>query len=270
MLLFQDHNSIGNYNYNSQIYDPCEWDYHFHKNYELVYVMEGELDATVDGKQFCMKQNDFSLILPYNIHAFHTPVHAKVWIGVFSADFVSSFDLFMRDKINEMPTFHVEELLMPFLREKLLNTKTADLFTMKSMIYAVCAQYVEKGHFCSKPKENDVPIQIFKYIEENFKDNISLKTMAAALGYDYHYMSRAYHQIFPANFRRFLNQYRLEYAQELIIHTSLPLTEIALESGFGSVRTFNRTFIHTYGISPKDFKKQNCLTLPKPLKAITI
>ena len=53
------------------------------------------------------------------------------------------------------------------------------------------------------------------------------------------------------NFRRFVNELRLEYARELLTATDLPVTEIAYKSGFGSIRSFNRAFGEEYHSVPK-------------------
>lgn len=263
MLMFQETNSVGNYNYNSHIYDKCEWDYHFHKNYELIYVIEGRLEVIADGREYVMNKNEFSLLLPNCIHHLHTPETAKVWIGVFSADYVIGFDNFVKDRKNRNTTFFVDGILMPYLKKVLISSAQPDLLTLCSALYAVCATYVQSGDFYFENTENDLPIKIFKYVENNFRENISLKTTAAELGYDYHYISRVYHSIFHINFKRFLNRFRLDYAQNLILRTAESITDIAYESGFGSVRTMNRSFAEEYGISPSDMRKNSVMPKTK-------
>ena len=49
MILYQESNSQSNYNYNIVIYDNVEWQLHFHKNFEIVYVMDGEVIANIGG-----------------------------------------------------------------------------------------------------------------------------------------------------------------------------------------------------------------------------
>ena len=54
-----------------------------------------------------------------------------------------------------------------------------------------------------------------------------------------------------------LNQYRTSYALELLRDSDLSLTEIAFESGFQSIRSFDHVFRQSLGRSPKDFRKEN-------------
>src|ERR1700728_550781 len=44
---------------------------------------------------------------------------------------------------------------------------------------------------------------------------------------------------------------RVHFAKKLIDETSLPMTQVAMASGFGSVRRFNATFQKLYGRSPR-------------------
>lgn len=263
MLVFQDSNSVENYAFNAHIYNPCEFGYHFHKNYELIYVTDGEIEAEVDGKEFVIEKGCFSLILPYNIHRMHTPSAAGVWIGVFSSDYIKSFDRFMNGKANKNTVFRAEDELMPYIG-KLLTCERPELFTAQSILYAVCSAYVRSGDFYASSREsNDLPIKIFNYTKENFKKDISLKKVAADLGYDYHYLSRAYHRIFHTNYRNLLNQFRINCAMELL-GSGLSVAEIAMTSGFGSIRTLNRCFRDTYGKAPGQLT--GSVAEPNPLR----
>lgn len=255
MIDFQSGNSIGNYTCNIVIYDPCEYGLHFHKNYELIYVIEGQLQVFSSGKEFYVNEGEFSLILPNSIHSLHTPKNVKVWVAVFSADFISGFDNFVSGKENNTLVFRVDELLMPYLKKYLITTKKSDLLNMRSMFYAVCWAYLKSADFCPKSKDSDLAAEIFEYVKNNFKEDISLKTMATALGYNYHYMSRIYNGIFHINFNEFLNRFRLEHAHSLLIQTKLPITEIAMLSGFGCVRTMNRYFLKEYNEVPQKIRK---------------
>lgn len=258
MLLFQQSNSIENYTYNSYIYDPCELEYHFHKNYELIYVMDGEINADIDGNEFKIKKGEFSLILPYKIHSLHTPSGAKVWIGVFSSDFVKSFDDFINGKANKKITFRTDDIASAYI-QRLFTAEQPDIFTIQSVLYAICSAYVKDGIFYAKTNEDkDLPIKIYNYIENNFTKDISLKKISAELGYDYHYLSRVYHSVFHSNFRNILNQFRADYALKLF-RTKLSIAEVAMGSGFGSIRTMNRYFKATYNKTPTQIIKENHL-----------
>jgi AraC-like DNA-binding protein len=58
------------------------------------------------------------------------------------------------------------------------------------------------------------------------------------------------------NFNDFLNSYRIEEAAHKLKSESQPILTIALDSGFGSLTSFNSAFKQTFGIPPSQFRKE--------------
>jgi AraC family transcriptional regulator of adaptative response / DNA-3-methyladenine glycosylase II len=48
----------------------------------------------------------------------------------------------------------------------------------------------------------------------------------------------------------------VQRAKRLLNETALPITEIAFQAGFGSVRRFNAAFAETYGRAPSALRKR--------------
>ena len=48
---------------------------------------------------------------------------------------------------------------------------------------------------------------------------------------------------------------RLLFAKQLLTETALPITEVALAAGFGSLRRFNDAFRAAYRMAPRDLRK---------------
>ena len=66
-------------------------------------------------------------------------------------------------------------------------------------------------------------------------------------------LTDALHKIFD-----FRNNIRLDYSCNLLQHSDRSITDICHSAGFGSLRTFNRTFLNTYKMSPRDYRKMIC------------
>lgn len=49
---------------------------------------------------------------------------------------------------------------------------------------------------------------------------------------------------------------RLLFAKQLLTETRLPITQVALEAGFGSLRRFNANFRQAYGMAPRDLRRR--------------
>lgn len=259
MIIHQAHNSLTNHNYNAFIYKDCEWFYHFHKNYELIYVLEGEVELTLNGEKTIVCQEEFALILPNDFHAYHTANSSMVWIGVFSADFVQEFDKQIENKCANTAVFRCELGIRNFLLHYLIKEETPDILLLKSALYSACREFLNHVTLFNSNKENNFIYDVISYVSEHFKDELSLKSIAEVFGYEYHYLSRQFHKQFRMNFREFLNIYRIEYAREQLLHTEKSVTEIAHSCGFQTMRTFNRVFMQQTGSTPSEFQQKHSI-----------
>lgn len=105
---------------------------------------------------------------------------------------------------------------------------------------------------------------ISKLINEQqlfLQTNLKISDFAQALQVPEYKISRAIRYHYKvANFNLFINQYRVNYAKELLASEQArewSILSIALESGFSSLATFNRVFKSIVGNIPNEYRKQN-------------
>lgn len=258
MLFHQPFNSKDNYNYNIRFHSNTAFDYHFHKNLELVYVVKGSLDCTINNKNDILNEGDFALCLSYEIHKYTPRGDTEYWVLVFSEDFVKMFANQTRGKVGEHFKFRCEDDVENYIKVRLIYNNDLTVYGLKAALYAVCEQYLSNIKLIDKDIGcNSLVLQITDYIQTNYQKNISLSDLAKALGYDYHYLSRYFNGIFNMSFTDFINLYRMQHATELLNETNKSVTEIALESGFQSTRSFNHFFKKSTGTTPSAYKKIN-------------
>ena len=255
MLFHQPHNSMGNYNYNARIYTDEVWQHHFHKNPELIYVMEGQVLCEVNNRSFTLSAGEFGLCLPYEVHAYQPAGNTKYYVLVFSADYVRLFEKQVKGKSAEGFAFIPDESVKAFLLAKLVGNEAPTVYTLKSCLYAVCDAFIKQVPLTENRDKKQTVILITEYLTKHHTEDIGLSDIAKLLGYDYHYVSRYFHSVFDMSFSELLGVYRLETAIRLMDETDKKLADIAFESGFGSVRTFNYTFQKHFGMSPNDYRK---------------
>ena len=262
MVVHQSVLSQGGTRFVTHIQKDGSWDFHFHKNFEILYVMEGELSCTVNRRTRVLKKGEYSMCLPNEIHAGKSIGETVLWSCIFSEDYVSSFAKLTENKQGSDFVFTCAPHLQNYLDEVFLNEKEQDLFTQKSCLYALCGAYLsavtltEKNKLCS-----DAMAAILEYTAEHYKRDVRLSDLAAALNYDYHYLSRLFHTLFGMSFPDFISTYRMEAAAELLREGDKKMVDIAYECGFGSVRSFNDRFKALHGISPTEYKKRCFETL---------
>ncbi|MEP2029425.1 MAG: helix-turn-helix transcriptional regulator [Paracoccaceae bacterium] len=93
--------------------------------------------------------------------------------------------------------------------------------------------------------------------KELFRDSdLTLGRVAKRLSVPARDLSGAINRVTDENFSRFINGFRIAYAQRALRVTDLPVTEIMLEAGFLSKSNFNTEFRRVTGLTPSQFRTE--------------
>ncbi|MDO8278447.1 MAG: AlkA N-terminal domain-containing protein [Burkholderiaceae bacterium] len=84
----------------------------------------------------------------------------------------------------------------------------------------------------------------------------SIERLAARLGVSDRHVRRIFEAQFGVSPLQYLQTRRLLSAKQLLADTSLPITRIALISGYASVRRFNAAFVEHYGLNPTQLRRE--------------
>ena len=251
-MLYQDHNSIGKEYFERIRYNDFSFESHMHRHPELVYVREGTLTVITQTGTETIEKGGFGLILPHIIHAYSSSLGSVVDVCIFSLDYIPMFSKEIRSRYADKVGFICSKEISTFADAMLFSFEgKPEEYILKSVLYAICYCYKKQITLSRGGAESDVLMsKIIDYIEHNFTENITLKEMAKKLGYEEHYLSRCFHSMIPMHFSKYVNWYRVSAASELLRNSDLSMAEIALKSGFQSIRSFNRVFLEFTGTTP--------------------
>ena len=242
---------------------------HLHQFCEIEMVLEGEIEITVEGKTDTAKAGDIAVITPFRIHSFHTPKYVKQLICVFSNSFISDFiPLEELCKSRDAAIFHASEHLWSYLvGNDFHNTKTKMSFhptkdanyvhKLKSTLYLILSEYFNSVNQTGSSATNNTLSKILIYLSENYRENLSLVSVGAALGYSPKYISNCLRMIPGYSFRDLLNSMRINQAKIMLLNTDLNIITIAYECGFVSETSFHRVFLNLVGVSPKKYRSEH-------------
>lgn len=93
------------------------------------------------------------------------------------------------------------------------------------------------------------------YIAENFLYDIDCVTIAGAADIHPKYAMSLFKKSTGMTLNEYVNLLRLSYAQALLMHEDANVLRVAMESGFGSLSAFNKSFRKLAGMSPSDFRR---------------
>jgi AraC family transcriptional regulator, regulatory protein of adaptative response / DNA-3-methyladenine glycosylase II len=95
-----------------------------------------------------------------------------------------------------------------------------------------------------------------RLIHDGALDRSSVEELAAQVGIGARHLHRLFVEHIGASPLAVAQTRRLHFAKRLIDETRLPMTEIALAAGFGSVRRFNQAFLTTYRRPPRTLRRR--------------
>src|SRR5277367_5749772 len=96
-----------------------------------------------------------------------------------------------------------------------------------------------------------------KLIGESALDDADVETLAGRLGIGSRHLRRLFLRYLGATPVAVAQTRRVHFAKKLIDETRLPMTQVAMASGFGSIRRFNATFQKLYGRTPRELRMAN-------------
>ena len=226
---------------------------HLHQSYEFVYITEGEIQITIDNTAYNLKKGDSVLIFPHQLHSLASE-NSKHMLCIFSPELVQAFSSKILNKkpINNALTVN------QYLADALDNlSETSSTFEKKGLLYSICAEFNKNAEYKDRLScDENILQKIFDFVEKNYKDDCKLQSLANETGYNYSYLSRIFKRITGISFNNYTNRYRISSACYLLNNSNNSILQCALESGYDSLRSFNRNFKNALGITPAEYQRK--------------
>lgn len=237
-------------------YNPHNLNYsrHLHRSFEFIYVTDGNLDITINNRIFNVQKNNCIFILPYEIHSITTKKNSDANICVFPPEYVKTFHNMIEGKILENPVFDLSPSTEAVVLDKIFKDNL-NFIQMKACLYLLCTEIMDHTTLLDSIKPDyELLHKTLTYIQENFTQNVSLKSISGELGYSYTYLSKYLNNILGTSFVDFINENRINYALYLLKNTQDTITDIAYTCGYSSIRSFNRNFLKITQKTPKSYR----------------
>lgn len=93
------------------------------------------------------------------------------------------------------------------------------------------------------------------YLLSCYDENLSIDKLAGiACLAPFHFL-RTFKQIFGITPHQMLTKIRLQHAENLLVDTVHPISQVSLRVGFDNLSSFTRLFTTQFGVSPRKFRK---------------
>lgn len=97
--------------------------------------------------------------------------------------------------------------------------------------------------------------QICMYVDHHYREEMTLQEAADELGLNREYFCRFFKQSTGSSFMRYVNQVRLNYIYQDLLHTDDPVQEIMERHGFFNQKLFYRMFKERYHCTPRQARR---------------
>lgn len=243
---------------------------HWHQSFELILVLEGEIQANVDGVRFLLKPEDILLINANTIHELDSPGSVSMVLQ-FSPDIFSvsgeSIDALSFD-CNSSVDVHPEryQALRSTIAQLVQNNASINAGTpFRNNAYYLmlvselmtCFRSVTSDATYNRRRRASRMTAILEYIEEHYQENFSLADLAEAQGLSVPYLSSFFNKQMGVGFFQYYTNIKLEHAVFSLITTEDTIEAVAAANGFPEPHAFVRAFKKKYGCLPSLFRKQH-------------
>ena len=100
-----------------------------------------------------------------------------------------------------------------------------------------------------------IVVRICDFIADNFREEIDSSDIAQAADIHPKYAMNVFKKSTGMTLNDYVNLMRLSYAQALLMQDDANVLQVAMDSGFGSLSAFNKSFRKIAGMSPSDFRR---------------
>src|SRR5215217_681324 len=101
-----------------------------------------------------------------------------------------------------------------------------------------------------------IVVRICEFIADNFREEIDSSDIAHAADIHPKYAMNVFKKSTGMTLNDYVNLMRLSYAQALLMQNEANVLQVAMDSGFGSLSAFNKSFRKIAGMSPTDFRRE--------------
>lgn len=115
---------------------------------------------------------------------------------------------------------------------------------------------VLEGQKKNESRSDNVVEQLKDYIEQNLNEDLSRSVLAGKVFLSEDYVSKIFMKTTGMSLPNYIAERRIERAKEYLRSSSLPISKIAMEVGYGNFSYFSKTFRELVGCTPNEYRSR--------------
>ena len=231
---------------------------HWHDEFEIIYVRSGFLTVSISGESYIGKTGEAFVVSPGNLHLmgsqsgtvdYYTFLFPLKYISFRTDDMLdeklleplNSGHLMICPRVNDTAKELCEQLIEIYEAK---NDESESKITTQVRTKIILLQFIlemwKKGFVIENDTSgrNTVEKEMVSYIQQNFTGKISLREFGEQFHLSEKYISRYFKEHFHITLSQYVTYLRLEHAKQLLQDTDIPVTDVAMQSGYQNVSYF--------------------------------
>ncbi len=241
---------------------------HWHGAVEIALVLENPLVVIEGGVSREVEEGDVSLINSDVVHTTrgrYSDQQSKGLVILLSVEMLKTacpdFEQYL---FVIPPSGSIREQIIGILKEIYdckQHPRPYDQALINSLLWKLVWELMDsclvekKGSQMSAQKDDYLARQALSYIEQHFKEELSLSQLASYVGLQENYFCRYFRKYVGMSFGQYLAQVRLRYGLAYMVEFGASVVDSALEAGFPSARSMTDWCRKIYGVTPAQFKR---------------
>lgn len=248
---------------------------HWHEEMELIYISRGRLQVNIGGTDYMAAKGCVLIVNPQQLHLmrsedtdvlYHTLLFPLELLSFRTRDALEqTVFLPLRTGQKTFPS-RVPEAVLTEENLALLdavigiNQEKPPLYQLQTrlLLLQFLMEILKAQPLIHSPNEAPDRMQkeLLEYIRMHYCDKITLNQLAQVFHLSPKYLSRFFKEHFHLTLTQYISHLRMNHARKLLDTTNLPVTEVAVQSGFSGVSFFIREFKRENGLSPRQWRNQ--------------
>lgn len=257
-----------------------EHPWHLHRDLEIIYVLEGRLNAQISLYDYEIRTGGIAFINCEVPHIFTADYDNKSICFHFNLDFFSDYIPGLKEYIfvtpregmktsgsyiNAARTLLNQIFLLYFSDEEKSSEQIVEkAVSLFSLLTTHFSQWQQKGHkimqntpYKNKPIQFERLNRILNYIYDHYSEKITLETIASEEYLSKYYISHLFSEGLGMSFKSYLTLARVEIAHYLLLGTDYSLEKISVQCGFSNPRNFRQAYIKYVQMTPQETRVKN-------------
>lgn len=254
----------------------CAFPEHRHYEIEILYLVAGEAELTVDGDRCSIRAGEAVFVGAMHSHAVTRSTDCRVLLLEFGPVFLADAYPFIADAFSDTHYLlgqgrqnkEIRRVLDAILaaveqKQNAAEVSWAAQLRLTGLLYELCSLIVSEAAPANAAPANRSVLSAgdiapaLDIVHSRYREKISLDEVAAAAGYGKSNFCKRFKAVTGVGFHTYLNGYRVKNAGYFLRNTELSLCEIAEMTGFSDQKTFCRVFAQFTGQTPGAYRK-NC------------